>query len=63
MESIEFQSTGLFRSKVIKPKQDPVGISSNILIGVDKAKKKKRERHISDLCISEVGTPKEENKI
>jgi hypothetical protein len=59
IESLEFQSTGLFRSKVIQPKKEPTGLNNNMLIGQE-AKKKKRERHISNLSISEVDTPKRE---
>ena len=61
LESMDFQSTGLFRSRVAVPKKDPVGLDHNMLVG-EQAKKKKRERHISNLSISEVGSDAEENK-
>jgi len=52
LASLELQSTGLFRSRVALPKKDPIGLDHNMLIG-EQAKKKKRERHISNLSISE----------
>jgi hypothetical protein len=52
---MELHSTGLFRSKVVLPKKDPIGLDHNMLIGAD-SKKKKRERHISNLSISEAGS-------
>ena len=43
------------------PKKDPIGLDHNMLIG-QQARKKKRERHISNLSISEVGSDGEEKK-
>jgi hypothetical protein len=59
IDSVELKSTGLFRSRAALPKKDPVGLDNNMLVG-QQAKQKKRERHISNLSISEVGS--EQNK-